>query len=70
MATVVSLIWRIKQLPLMRKVPVKLSYYSHSMVHSGYVLNDQEQFLVRGFKEYYTTKMCALNEDDLLYRMA
>ncbi|XXG79811.1 hypothetical protein AAC387_Pa09g0804 [Persea americana] len=40
MATVVSLIWRIKRLPRIHKVPIKFSDYSHSMVHSGYVLND------------------------------
>ena len=56
MASVVSLIWRIKRLPRMRKVPVKFTNYSHSMVHSGYILDDQEQFLLQGFKEYYATK--------------
>lgn len=55
-ASIVSLIWRIKRLPRMRKVPVKFSDYSHSMVHSGYVLNDQEQFFLTGFKEYYESK--------------
>ncbi|RWR84951.1 hypothetical protein CKAN_01378700 [Cinnamomum micranthum f. kanehirae] len=40
----------------MRKVPVKFSDYSHSMVDLGYVLNDQEQFFLRGFKEYYESK--------------
>lgn len=40
----------------MHKIPVKFDDYSHSLVHSDYVLTELDKFFRRGFKEYYEDK--------------
>ena len=52
-ATLDSLVWRIKRLPHMRKVPLKFEDYDHSIVHSNYMLSDLDKFFLNEFKEYY-----------------
>ena len=55
-ATLDPLLWRIKRLPSMRKIPVKFEDYAYSMVQSSYVLYDLYKFFLQGFKEYYDEK--------------
>ena len=56
MAIVDSLVWRIKWLPRMCKIPVKFEDYTHDIVGSDYVLSDGDKFLLKGFLEYYDDK--------------
>ena len=53
LATLKSLVWRIKRLPHMRNIPVKFEDYTHDIVRSDYVLSDGNKFLLKGFLEYY-----------------
>ena len=53
MGTLESLVWRIKRLPHMRKIPVKFEEYTHDIVQSNYMLSDGDKFLLKGFLEYY-----------------
>ena len=54
--TLNSLLWRIKWLPRMRKIPMKFEYYSHSIAQSSYVLSDLDKYSLKGLKEYYEEK--------------
>lgn len=40
----------------MHKILMKFDDYSHSLVHSDYVLIELDKFVLSGFKEYYEEK--------------
>ncbi|XXG69352.1 hypothetical protein AAC387_Pa06g2243 [Persea americana] len=55
-ATLDSLLWRIKRLPHMRKIPIKFKDYDHSIAQRSYELSDLDKYFLKGFKEYYEEK--------------